>query len=64
MKGRLKLGDKVRKNIQWSDFGGKRGRDRITKKEAVVKVVYIHPRGRFYTLEFEFLGGSYKESYS
>lgn len=27
------------------------------------KVVYIHPKRRFYTVEFRFDGGSFRESY-
>ena len=27
------------------------------------KVVYVHPAGRFYTVEFEFLGGRFRESF-
>ena len=27
------------------------------------KVDYVHPAGRFYTVEFEFLGGRFRESF-
>ena len=27
------------------------------------KVVYIHPEGRYHTVQFDFPGGSFKESY-
>lgn len=58
----MKLGDKVRVMIRWFDIG-KRGRKAEEKKVAVGKVVYIHPLGRYYTLEFEMPGGTYRESY-
>ena len=28
------------------------------------KVVYVHPAGRFYLVEFEFLGGRFRESFT
>lgn len=28
------------------------------------KVVYFHPAGRFYLVEFEFLGGRFRESFT
>ncbi|WP_195308204.1 hypothetical protein [Flavonifractor plautii] len=28
------------------------------------KVVYVHPAGRFYTVEFESLGGQFRESFT
>ncbi len=28
------------------------------------KVVYVHPAGRFYTVEFEFLVGQFRESFT
>lgn len=62
----MKLGDKVKKQVRWIEVQeGPRGR--ITTKlrgEAIGTVVYIHPRGRYYTLEFTFKGGTIRESFS
>lgn len=62
----IKLGDKIKKEIRWIEVQeGPRGR--ITTKqrgEAVGTVVYIHPKGRYYTLEFTFPDGTFRESFS
>ena len=62
----IKLGDKIKKQIRWIEVQeGPRGR--ITTKqrgEAIGTVVYIHPKGRYYTLEFAFPGGILRESFS
>lgn len=59
---KMKLGDKVRKTIRWVDFG-KRKTERVVEKVATGKVVYIHPLRRYYTLEFNFPGGTYRECF-
>ena len=35
---------------------------RNSESDRKAKVVYIHPEGRFYILEFEFPGGTFRES--
>ena len=61
----MKLGDKIIKAVRWIEVQeGPRGR--ITTKlrgEAVGTVVYIHPKGRYYTLEFTFPDGTFRESF-
>ena len=34
------------------------------RREHVGTVVYIHPKGRFYTVEFEIGGEKFRESYT
>lgn len=61
----LRLGDKVKKGINWTDDEPSRpGVKKKVRETAEGKVVYIHPRRRYYTLEFIFPGGKYRESYS
>ena len=61
----LRLGDKVQKNINWTDDEpSKRGAPKKNRETAEGTVVYIHPRRRYYTLEFAFSGGKYRECYS
>lgn len=43
----VKLGDRIRAKISYGDGGGL-----LPAEEGVV--VYVHPEGRFYTLEFSF----------
>lgn len=60
----MKVGDTVRKIISVSATSGTTG-DR-TPEETIVregKVVFVHPRGRFYTAEFAFQDGTIRESY-
>lgn len=59
----MKVGEKIAKPVEWVDLDG-RSRSHKKIKSATGKVVYIHPKGRFYTLEFTFPGGSYRESFS
>lgn len=57
----MKLGDKITKPVAWMEVV----QNNMKKHEtATGTVVYIHPRGRFYTLEFSFPGGSFRESFS
>lgn len=59
----MNLGDKVKKRCQWTEIEG--ANPKMKKHEiAVGTVVYIHPRGRFYTLEFVFPRGTFRESFS
>lgn len=61
----LRLGDKVKKCINWTDTDeSKPGARRKVHETAVGTVVYIHPLLRYYTLEFTFPGGKYRECYS
>ena len=62
----MKLGDKIKKKVRWIEVKeGPRGRTKMLPRgEAVGTVVYIHPKGRYYTLEFTFSGGTFRESFS
>ena len=62
----MKLGDKIEKKVRWTEVQeGPRGRTTMKQRgTAIGKVVYIHPRGRFYTLEFAFPGGKFRESFT
>lgn len=44
----MKVGDKVRKKLEWTEVG------RSIKKHGVATgtVIFVHPKGRFYTVEF------------
>lgn len=57
----IKLGDRIKARINYGMEGGAL----LPKEEGVV--VYIHPQGRFYTLEFTFPGPEgpqrFRESY-
>lgn len=60
----MKVGDTVRKIISVSTTSGTTGS--ITPEETVVregKVVYVHPKGRYYVAEFDFPDGKIRESY-
>lgn len=57
----MKIGDKVTmipETILGIDKRG--GRERRPMKG---RIVYIHPKGRYYTVEFETRGNSVKESF-
>lgn len=64
----MKVGDKVTKKIDWINVSrtgpawAKTTR-KEARSEATGTVVYVHPRGRFYTVEFCFPFGSFRESY-
>lgn len=62
----MKLGDKIKKKVRWVEVQeGPRGRTTMKQHgEATGTVVYIHPKGRYYTLEFTFSGGTFRESFS
>lgn len=60
----MKVGDTVRKIITVSATSGITGER--TPEETIVregKVVYVHPKGRFYTAEFALPFGTIRESY-
>ena len=63
----MKLGDKIKKRVYWTEID--RSRIRLSKgcvqKHEIAEgtVVYIHPKGRFYTLEFNLPTGSFRESF-
>lgn len=61
----MKLGDKIKKRVHWTEEEvDKSGiRKRMKRESAEGTVVYIHPRMRFYTLEFSFPGGKFRESF-
>lgn len=49
----IKVGDRVRRHIEYGMEGG----GLLPEEEGVV--VYVHPEGRFYTVEFTFPGQWY-----
>lgn len=53
-----KVGDKVR------EFYNSHGVVNIERTPTKAVVVYVHPRGRFYTVEFNFGGKKVRESYT
>lgn len=58
----IKVGDRVRRHIEYGMEGG----GLLPMEEGVV--VYVHPEGRFYTVEFTFPGKDggvrkFRESY-
>jgi hypothetical protein len=60
----MRVGDTVRKTIACSVTSRQMGT--ITPEELIVytgKVVFVHPKGRFYTAEFAFRDGTIRECY-
>lgn len=60
----MKVNDIVSKIISCSTTSGQTGA--ITQEEMVKrtgKVIYVHPKGRFYVAEFAFQDGAIRESY-
>lgn len=55
----MKVGDKVRKKMAWTEVG------RAIKKHDVATgtVIFVHPEGRFYTVEFDLPGGKVRATY-
>lgn len=53
----LQVGDTVRAKISYGLSGG----SRMPPEEGTV--VYIHPERRYFTLEFRFRDGAFRESY-
>lgn len=53
----IRLGAEILAPIEYGMEGG----TRLPSERG--RVVYIHPEGRFYTLEFTFGRGSFRESY-
>lgn len=53
----IRLGDEILAKIEYGMTGG----SMLPPEKG--RVVYIHPEGRFYTLEFRFDRGSFRESY-
>lgn len=58
----MKRGDTVREQINVFAPSGISFPKRLTQKSAGT-VVYIHPKGRFYTVRFDFPLGAIHESY-
>jgi len=52
----MQVGDKSKESVR-SDFGPDHG------EHIYGTVVYIHPKRRFYTVEYDFHGQKYRESY-
>lgn len=60
----MKIGDAVTKPLDWLDEAEVSGGRRLMKKTSLTgTVVYIHPRLRFYTLEFRLPHGSFRECF-
>lgn len=60
----MRVGDTVRKIISCSATSGQTGA--TAPEEQVVrtgKVVYVHPKGRYYVAEFDFPDGKIRECY-
>ena len=57
----MKIGDEVTVTPETLMGCGKDGKQ--IKRPMTGKVVYIHPRGWFYTVEFETKGGPVRESF-
>ena len=53
----VRLGDRVRARINYGMEGG----GLLPAEEGTV--VYVHPEGRFYTVEFTFPKGKFREAY-
>lgn len=60
VKRELRVGARVGKFIQ---FGGESGGKR-KDVPAEGRIVYVHPQGRYYTVEFRLDKGNIRESYS
>jgi hypothetical protein len=59
----LKVGDVVKKRISCSDTSGTNGALDMERVVRTGKVIYVHPRGLFYTAEFNLPDGTIRESY-
>lgn len=60
----MRVGDTVRKRISCRSTSGAQGyRMPEEEMEHDGKVIYVHPKGRFYTAEFAFCDGTIRESY-
>lgn len=60
----MRVGDVVRKRISCSTTSGVTGK--ATPEEQAVhtgRVVFVHPKGRYYTVAFSLPDGTIKESY-
>lgn len=53
----IRIGDRMKAHIHYGMEGG----STLPAEEGTV--VYVHPEGRFYTLEFRFPKGRFRESY-
>lgn len=56
----MKVGDKVTKPMKWTEVG----RTVVERKSAKGRVIFVHPKGRFYTVEFRVGGGTIRETYT
>lgn len=56
----MKVGDKVTKTLEWVEV------TKAVKKrtKATGRVIFVHPKGRFYTVEFQIGGGTIRETYT
>lgn len=57
----MKVGDKVTRQMQWMEQVGRRGMEE--RNSAKGTVVWVHPRRRFYVVEFDFNGKTFRETY-
>lgn len=57
----MKVGQKV---VRYPETFWERERDRNSPKRPLSgKVVYIHPKGRYHTVEFDLPGGKVRENF-
>lgn len=60
----MKVGDTVRKRISCSTTSGQTGATyQEEQSECTGKMIYVHPKGRYYTVAFSMPDGTIKESY-
>lgn len=62
----MKLGDKIKMRCRWTEIVNAKYFDNKMQnihEYATGTVVYLHPRGRYYTLEFNFPCGTFRESF-
>ena len=57
----MKVGDKVTRTPV--TINPKEQGDRGFRKAMSGRVVYIHPKGRYHTVEFQLRGGTFRESF-
>lgn len=59
----MKVGDMVKRRPLTFHEYGESGDGKAPGKAMTGRVVYIHPQGRYHTVEFELPGGKVRESF-
>lgn len=60
----MSIGDQITKPIDWMDEAEVVGGHRLSKQTSLTgTVIYIHPKLRYYTLEFKLPHGSFRECF-